>query len=97
MTLDIILVRSPPTDPTNAISDTNDRKKALYLLNLAPANGWIDRNAAIRKQSAAAREYDAEQPRTQNAADSALHGSNENKISDGWLGGAWLRVEGGIS
>ena len=22
---------------------------------------------------------------------------NENKISDGWRGGAWLRVEGGIS
>jgi hypothetical protein len=25
------------------------------------------------------------------------HGSNENKISDGWRGGASLRVEGGIS
>ncbi len=23
--------------------------------------------------------------------------SNENKISDGWRSGAWLRVEGGIS
>ena len=23
--------------------------------------------------------------------------SNENKISDGWRGGAWLRVEGRIS
>ena len=28
---------------------------------------------------------------------SALHRPNENKISDGWRGGASLRVEGGIS
>src|SRR6266446_482594 len=25
------------------------------------------------------------------------HAPNENKISDGWREGAWLRVEGGIS
>jgi hypothetical protein len=29
--------------------------------------------------------------------ESNAHRSNENKISDGWRGGAWSRVEGGIS
>ena len=42
------------------------------------------------------------QDRTNSAAKKSglcrrAHGSNENKISDGWRGGAWLRVEGGIS